>query len=121
MKDFRTLSVWQKGHSLAIEVYRITRMYPREELYGITSQLRRAIVSIPTNIAEGCGRGSDRDFAKFLQIAIGSASESEYLFLLSSDLGYIGEDMSKELVEKICEIKRMLTALTKNLQKRTDK
>jgi four helix bundle protein len=120
MKDFRTLNVWQKSHKLAIMVYQLTRNFPKEELYGITSQLRRAVISIPTNIAEGCGRGSDKDFAKFAQIAIGSASESEYLILLSNELGYIDKDNFDDLTEKICEIKRMLTSLIKNLHKSTD-
>ena len=117
MKDFRTLNVWQKGHKLAVMIYQKTKTFPKEEVYGITSQLRRAIVSIPTNLAEGCGRGSDKDFAKFAQIAIGSASESEYLILLSNELGYIDKNDSDELIEKVCEIKRMLTSLIKNLHK----
>jgi len=120
MKDFRKLSVWQKSHKLAVMIYQETKKFPKEEVYGITSQLRRAIVSIPTNIAEGCGRGSDKDFAKFAQISIGSASESEYLILLSNELGYIEEDVSDHLIEKVCEIKRMLTSLIKNLHKSTD-
>jgi four helix bundle protein len=101
-------------------IYQNTKTFPKEEMYGITSQLRRAVVSIPTNIAEGCGRGSDKDFAKFAQIAIGSASESEYLILLSEDLGYIDKVDSDDLIEKVCEIKRMLTSLIKNLHKSTD-
>jgi four helix bundle protein len=117
MKDFRTLTVWQKSHNLAVMIYQNTKTFPKEELYGISSQLRRAIVSIPTNIAEGCGRGSDKDFAKFAQIAVGSASESEYLILLSNELNYIEKDVSEQLIEKVCEIKRMLTSLIKNLRK----
>lgn len=70
MKDFRQLKVWEKSHHLALEVYRVTTTFPKEELYGITSQLRRASVSIPTNIAEGCGRSTNADFARFLQIAM---------------------------------------------------
>jgi four helix bundle protein len=119
MKDFRTLNVWEKSHKLTILIYQRTKEFPKEELYGITSQLRRSIVSIPTNIAEGCGRGSDKDFAKFAQIAIGSASESEYLILLSNELGYIEKDVSVRLIEKVCEIKMMLTSLIKNLHKST--
>jgi four helix bundle protein len=120
MKDFRTLNVWQKSHILTVMIYHFTKKFPKEEMYGISSQLRRAVVSIPTNIAEGCGRGSDKDFAKFAQIAIGSASESEYLILLSTELGYIDKDDSDDLIEKVCEIKRMLTSLIKNLHKSTD-
>jgi len=117
MKDFRSLSVWQKSHKLAVLIYQKTKKFPKEEVYGISSQLRRAIVSIPANLAEGCGRGSDKDFAKFAQIAFGSASESEYLILLSNDLGYIDKTESDELTEKVTEIKRMLTSLIKNLHK----
>lgn len=120
MKDFRTLNVWQKSHTLTVSIYLKTKDFPKEELYGIISQLRRASSSIPTNIAEGCGRGSDKDFAKFVQIAIGSASESEYLILLSKELGYINNEDFNDLNEKICEIKRMLTSLNKNLRKTTD-
>ena len=117
MKDFRTLNVWQKSHELAVMIYQGTKKFPKEEVYGITSQIRRAIVSIPTNLAEGCGRGSDRDFAKFAQIAFGSANESEYLILLSNELGFIDKTDSDELTEKVTEIKRMLTSLIKNLHK----
>jgi four helix bundle protein len=121
MKDFRTLNVWQKSHKLTVTVYQMTSNFPKEELYGITSQLRRAIISIPTNIAEGCGRGSDKDFAKFIQIAIGSACESEYLILLSNELGFFKKDNFELLTENICEIKKMLTSLIKNLHNSTDR
>lgn len=117
MKDFRTLNVWQKSHKLAVMIYQETKKFPKEEVYGITSQIRRAIVSIPTNLAEGCGRGSDRDFAKFAQIAFGSANESEYLILLSNELGFIDRADYDDLTEKLTEIKRMLTSLIKNLHK----
>lgn len=115
MKDFRTLTVWQKSHRLTIKFYKVTQSFPKEELYGLTSQIRRAIVSIPTNIAEECGRGSDKDFAKFMQIANGSASESEYLMLLSTELKYIEDSFAAELFEDICETKKMLTSLLKSL------
>ncbi|HOW08712.1 MAG TPA: four helix bundle protein [Bacteroidales bacterium] len=121
MKDFRTLNVWQKSHSLTLRIYLKTEDFPKEESYGITSQLRRAVASIPTNIAEGCGRGSDKDFAKFVQISIGSASESEYLILLSKELGYLNNEDYDDVNEKICEIKRMLASLIKNLHKTTDR
>lgn len=121
MKDFRKLTVWQKSHNLAILIYKITNDYPKAELYGITSQLRRAITSIPTNIAEGCGRGSDKDFAKFIQIAFASACESEYLILLSNDLGFLVNDDYERLNKDICEIKKMLTSLVKNLNSNADR
>jgi four helix bundle protein len=82
-QDFRNLVVWQKSHELVLDVYRISRDFPREELFGLTSQIRRCAVSIPLNMAEGCGRGSDPDFARFLVIAMGSSSELEYQLLLS--------------------------------------
>jgi len=77
MKDFRKLIVWEKAHQLTLKIYKVTEEFPREELYGLTSQIRRACVSIPTNIAEGCVRSSDADFSRFLYIALGSTSELE--------------------------------------------
>lgn len=109
MKDFRNLLVWVKAHKLTLEIYNITRDFPKEELYGLTSQLRRAVSSIPINIAEGCGRGSNADFARFLQMGMGSASETEYLILLCADLGYINE--SDTILHKIKELKKMLSSL----------
>ena len=83
MKDFRQLKVWEKSHQLALAIYKVTKEFPKEELYGLTSQIRRASMSIPTNIAEGCGRNTDADFARFLQMAMGSASETEYQLILA--------------------------------------
>ena len=116
MKDFRDLSVWEKSHLLTLKIYEITRDFPKYETYGLTSQLRRAAISIPTNIAEGCGRGSDSDFSRILQIAFGSASETEYLALLSHDLEYISENDYKILNDKIVEIKKMLSSLINKLK-----
>lgn len=116
MKDFRSLKVWEKSHNITLEVYKLTKDFPKEELYNITSQLRRAIVSIPTNLAEGCGRGSDKDFKRFVQIALGSAGESEYLILLSTDLGYISNVEFNKLSSEIQEIKKMLTSLISKLK-----
>ncbi len=116
MKDFRDLKVWQKGHQLALAVYRHTRTFPKEELYGLTSQIRRATVSIPANIAEGCGRGSPADFARFLQMAMGSASEVEYHFLLARELGLVHEATHAELHALVVEIKRMLTSLIQRIK-----
>ena len=86
MQNFKSLKVWQKSHRLTLMVYGITTTFPKEERYGLTSQLRRSCVSVSANIAEGCGRGGDADFARFIQIAMGSACEAEYLLLLSRDL-----------------------------------
>jgi len=91
MKDFRTLGVWEDSHKLTLTLYSLTKGFPREELFGVTSQLRRASSSIPANIAEGCGKGSDAEFCRFLQIAFGSACETEYHLILSRDLGYLTE------------------------------
>lgn len=111
MRDFHQLSVWQKSHQFTLDVYALTRAYPKEELLGLTSQIRRSSSSIATNIAEGCGRGSDADFGRFLQMAMGSASESEYQILLSFDLNYIDENQYKQMNAKLTEIKRMLSSL----------
>ena len=116
MQNFRKLQVWEKSHNLTLRIYRLTSKFPREEIYGLTSQIRRACASIPTNIAEGCGRESSADFARFLQIAIGSASETEYLILLAHDLTYLTADQHAELMDTTIRVKKMLTALVKNVR-----
>jgi four helix bundle protein len=115
MKDFRDLQVWQKAHQLALGVYRVTSTFPREEVYILTSQLRRGAASIASNIAEGCGRGSDADFRRFLQIAMGCACETEYQLLLARDLGFIEGEPHRELDARVTEVKRMLTGLIQKL------
>ena len=96
MQDFHNLLVWQKAHAATLLVYRLTKRFPDDERFGLTSQLRRSAASISANLAEGCGRGSDQDFARFVQIAMGSAAEVEYHLLLAKDLEYIGkEDFTK--------------------------
>jgi four helix bundle protein len=87
MRDFRTLKVWEKAHALVLSVYRATSSFPRDELFGLTSQMRRSAASIPTNIAEGCGANTDAEFARFCQYAVRSSCELEYQLLLSRDLG----------------------------------
>src|SRR4030095_1058554 len=116
MKDFRTLQVWQKAHELTLEVCRVTKSFPREELFGITSQIRRSSASIPTNIAEGCGRGSDADFQRFLQIAFGSLSELDYQLILAKDLGFINPAGYDEMNGRVIEIRRMLSSLIRKVQ-----
>jgi len=111
LKDFRSLNVWEKGHKITVSIYKLTQSFPKEEMYGITSQIRRASTSIPTNIAEGCGRGSDADFARFLQMSFGFANETQYLLLLCFELGYIAEENYIELNISIQEIKKMLSKL----------
>jgi four helix bundle protein len=115
VKDFHELKVWQKAHQLALAVYRLTAGFPREELYGLTSQLRRSSSSIPANLAEGCGRNGDAEFARFCSIAAGSASELEYHLLLAKDLGLLQHRDHEEMVQRTTEVKRMLTALAQKL------
>jgi four helix bundle protein len=116
MKDFRQLKVWEKSHQLALAVYKATKDFPKEELYGLTSQIRRSSMSIPTNIAEGCGRNTDKEFARFLQIAMGSASETEYQLILARDLGFLSQDSYGALQNEVEEVKRMLASLLKTLR-----
>jgi four helix bundle protein len=111
MKNFRSLKVWEKSHLFTLECYQITATFPKPETYGITSQIRRASSSIPTNIAEGCGRNGNAELHRFLTIAAGSASEVEYLLLLSRDLQYLSNDSHEHLSANVCEIKKMLAAL----------
>ncbi len=116
MRDFKTLKVWQKAHRLTLAVYRETKGFPKDELYALTGQIRRASVSVPSNIAEGCGRGSDAEMARFFQIAMGSASEVEYQLLLARDLGFIASPIYVQLENDVTEIKRMLTGFIKKLR-----
>jgi len=111
VKDFRELKVWQKAHELTLAVYRVTAAFPREEQYGLTSQIRRACSSIAANLAEGCGRNGDAEFARYCSIAMGSASELEYHLLLAKDLKLIQPSDYEELAPRATELKRMLTAL----------
>ncbi|MGB8990485.1 MAG: four helix bundle protein [Desulfobaccales bacterium] len=116
MQDFKNLKVWQKGHGLTLEIYRTTETFPGNELYGLTSQMRRSCVSIPANIAEGCGRNSDPEFARFLTISMGSAAELEYHLLLARDLGFITQANYEKLDKDTTEIKQMLTNFIKKLK-----
>jgi four helix bundle protein len=116
MRDFRELKVWEKAHQLTLHIYETTRKFPRHEIFGITGQTRRASVSIPANIAEGCGRGSSADLARFLQISMGSASELEYLLMLSNALNFLNEQGYIKLNSQVTEIKRMLTSFIKRLR-----
>ena len=111
MKNFRDLKVWHKAHELTLIVYRETKSFPKEELFSFTSQIRRACSSIPANIAEGCGKSSNADFSRFLQIAFGSANELEYHLLLARDLEILDSKIHTSLEEKLVEIKKMLASL----------
>ncbi|MBV9469722.1 MAG: four helix bundle protein [Abitibacteriaceae bacterium] len=115
MKDLKELKVWQKSHHLTLNVYRASNEFSKSELYGLTSQMRRACASIPANIAEGCGRKGDAEFARFLQIAMGSACELEYHLLLAHDLGYLPATNYLLLSQNTIEVKRMLTVLIQKL------
>ena len=118
MKDFRELKVWEKVYHLTLEIYKMTAEFPKEEQFGITSQIRRAATSIGLNIAEGCGRGSDADFKRFLFIALGSATETEYCLQLALDLHYIPNDLYVVMNDQINEMKKMLYAFTEKLKEK---
>ncbi|WP_077022875.1 four helix bundle protein [Fuerstiella marisgermanici] len=115
-KSFHDLVVWRKAHEFKLSVYKATKNFPTDERFGPASQLRRSAASITANIAEGCGRGSDADFGRFLQMAAGSASEVEYHILVARDLGYIDTQIDAASNSQVIEIKRMLTALIKKLE-----
>jgi len=116
MEDFKDLVVWAKAHQLTLCVYQQTRTFPREEMFGLTSQVRRASASIGANIAEGCGRRSDAEFKRFLQIARGSASELECHLLLATDLQFLDMGQFGILEGKVLEVQRMLAALVQRIQ-----
>jgi four helix bundle protein len=115
MKDFRGLAVWRQAHLLVLDIYRITELLPKQELFGLTSQIRRAAASIPTNIAEGCGRDGDAELGRFLNIAKGSTSEVEYLIQLVRDLNYIELKAEERLTLQAIEVRKMLHGLQKSL------
>ena len=115
MRDYKKYVVWQKSHELVLAIYKVTRAFPRDELFALTSQMKRSSSSIPTNIAEGCGRNSDKDFCRFLYISSGSANELEYQTILSLDLNFITSDKGQKLLFQIEEIKKMLNGLITKL------
>ena len=115
MRDFRELKVWQKAHGLVLDIYRHTKTFPSDERFGLTAHLRKSATSIPSNIAEGCGRMGEREFARFLGIAAGSTSEAEYQLLLARDLGYLGNEAYDHLNKLANEVKRMLNSLIQKL------
>jgi four helix bundle protein len=111
MQNYKDLKVWEKAHLFTLKVYEVTKRFPKEELYSLTNQLRRSAASIPANIAEGCGKKSNPELAHYLNIALGSSNESEYLLLLSKDLGYLAIEDFDVLNSLINEVKGMLIAL----------
>jgi four helix bundle protein len=116
LNDFKELKAWKKAHATTLHLYKLTRQFPREELYGLTSQIRRAASSIGANIAKGCGRRSDGEMARFLHIARGSAVELECHLLLSRDLNLLSVDIFDVLGRDVDEIQRMLTSLIQRVQ-----
>ena len=116
MQSFRNLRVWAKAHSLTLNVYASTKSFPREELYGMTSQMRRASASVGMNIAEGCCRKGDAEMGRFVQMAMGSASELEYQMLLARDLHYLNGPEHKHLDDQVVEVKKMLSSLLRTLK-----
>lgn len=116
MQNFRDLIVWEKGHLFTLAVYQATRNFPKQELFGLTSQIRRSSASVPANIAEGCGRTGDPELRRFCLIAMGSASELEYHLLLARDLNYLVASVYKKLDAAVTETKRMLASLINKLR-----
>jgi len=116
MRDFRDLKVWEKAYALALTTYRTTKEFPREEQFGLTSQVRRAGTSIVANIAEGCGRDGEAELARFLNIAMGSASELECHLMLARDLSFLKPDEYARLENDVTEVKRMLTSFIQKLK-----
>ena len=117
MQHFNKLQVWQRCHKLVLTLYRATRVFPSDERFGLTSQLRRAALSVPTNIAEGSRKAAPKDYARFLNIAEGSLGETEYLVLLSRDLHYLPSESANTLLAEIKELASMLHSLRKTIQR----
>ncbi|MEO1012196.1 MAG: four helix bundle protein [Bacteroidota bacterium] len=115
MRDFRKYKVWELGHQVTLDMYRLSMEFPHEEIYGITGQMRRAAYSIPSNIAEGCGRESDAEFKRFLTISQGSASELEYFTILAKDLGYLAKSDFLFLNNNVNKTKRSLNSLIQKI------
>jgi four helix bundle protein len=116
MHDFKKLNVWKRSRFLVSEVYGITRFFPKEEMFGLTAQMRRAVISIASNIAEGGGRGTNKDFVRFLDIAQGSSFELEAQLILSFDLNYISEETLEKILKELNEVQKMMRGFSKTLQ-----
>jgi len=118
LKNYKELKVWQKSYQRCLEVYKISAGFPKDEKFGLTSQIRRAVVSIPSNIAEGYGRKTTADYLRSLYIAYGSNCELETQIMLSGDLDYIGREIAETIMDKISEVERMLKGLIKSLEEK---
>ena len=116
MQDFKSLLVWQKSHQLTLSIYRVTTKFPSEEKFGLISQMRRASSSIPSNIAEGCGREGPKELKRFLGITMGSATELEYQLLLSHDLAFLSQQDYQRVNASVIEVKKMLYAFIQKLK-----
>jgi four helix bundle protein len=119
MKDFRTLKIWEKSHALTLAIYKATGAFPKQELYALTSQIQRAAVSIPANIAEGCGKDSDAELKRYFLIAMGSSSELEYLLILAQDLGYLPANVFQSMTNDLVELRKMLNAFIQKLKSKS--
>ena len=115
MRNYKKYSVWELGHEITLDIYQLTNGFPKEELYGMTSQMRRAAYSIPSNIVEGCGRESDAELKRFLIISQGSASELEYFTILAHDLGYLNKEDFDPILDKVDKVRRSLNRLINKL------
>ena len=115
--NFRELEVWKESKNLSIRVYNLTRQFPKSEMYGITLQINRAAVSIPSNIAEGAGRNSNKDFSRFINIALGSAFELETQLIITFELNFIENNKYEELIKEIHIIQKKLVNFNKYLNK----
>ena len=116
MRNYRDLQTWNKAHNLTLELYKLSRYFPKEEIYGLTSQLRRAASSIGANLAEGCGRQSNPEFARFVRISMGSASELDYHLLLSRDLGFLENTTYDRVSKGLTEVRKMLASLLSTVE-----
>jgi len=114
MQNYKKLKVWQKAINLSIKVYAITKDFPKEEIYSLTSQIRRCAISIPSNIAEGAGRRASKDFNHFLDISLGSSCELDTQLLISAELNYIKKEVYEEFLLEIDEIQKMINGLQKS-------
>lgn len=121
MRNYQDLQVWTKAHSLTLDLYRMSRSFPREEIYGLTSQIRRAAAPIGANLAEGCGRRASGDLARFVRIALGSASELDYHLLLCRDLGFLKIEDFVRSKERLTEVRKMLTSFLTSVEKQARK
>lgn len=116
MRDYKKIEVWKRSHRLVLGIYTLTEQFPSDEKYGIISQLRRAALSIPTNIAEGCGRSTERELVRFMDIASGSASEVDYLLYLAMELKYIDQDRYEAAGGELIEIRKMISGYVKTIR-----